>query len=93
MKIKKKLLVSFFTLALALSVFCLMGRKAMAAASYSFDKSSGVMTLSGTVSASEIKSFDQKSSVLSIVASSGTVMPMRTFISPFGGTGKHCICT
>ena len=75
MKIKKKLLVSFFTLALALSVFCLMGRKAMAAASYSFDKSSGVMTLSGTVSASEIKSFDQKSSVLSIVASSGTVMP------------------
>ena len=20
-------------------------------------------------------------------------MPIRTFISPFGGTGKHCICT
>ncbi|MBR4731799.1 MAG: hypothetical protein IK081_03425 [Lachnospiraceae bacterium] len=75
MKIRKNLFTSFFVLAIVLSVFCLTGRVALAATSYSFDKSTGVMTLSGTVSASEIKSFDQKSSVLSIVASSGTVMP------------------
>ncbi|MCR5460293.1 MAG: BspA family leucine-rich repeat surface protein [Acetatifactor sp.] len=77
MKIRKNLFTSFFMLAIVLSMFCFTGQVVKAATSYSFDKGTGVMTLSGTVNASEIKSFDQKSSVLSVVASNGTVMPVN----------------
>lgn len=77
MKIRKKRYAGFCALAIALCMLCLAGQAAKAAASdgFTFDAGTGVMTLSGQVNASAVKGFGQKSQVLSVVASKGTIMP------------------